>query len=58
MKKLPRMALIAALYVLLPFFHLLYFPYGPIQVRVAEAFTVLPFLFPETIYGLTIGCFS
>ena len=58
MKKLPRMALIAALYVaftILPPFYT--FSYGPIQVRVAEAFTVLPFLFPETIYGLTIGCF-
>ncbi|QPM69254.1 QueT transporter family protein [Atribacter laminatus] len=58
MKKLPRMALIAALYaaftILPPFYA---FAYGPIQIRVAEAFTVLPFLFPETIFGLTIGCF-
>ena len=31
--------------------------YGPIQFRVAEAMTVLPFLFPEAIPGLTVGCF-
>lgn len=31
--------------------------YGGIQLRVAEAMTVLPFLFPEAIPGLTVGCF-
>lgn len=31
--------------------------YGPIQFRFAEALTVLPFLFPETAWGLGIGCF-
>jgi len=31
--------------------------YGPVQVRVSEALTVLPFLFPETMWGLTVGCF-
>ncbi len=30
--------------------------YGPIQVRISEAFTVLPFLFPEAIPGLFVGC--
>ncbi|MBP8933349.1 MAG: QueT transporter family protein [Candidatus Atribacteria bacterium] len=58
MKKLTRMALVAALYVaftILPPFYA--FAYGPIQIRVSEAFTVLPFLFPETIAGVTIGCF-
>jgi len=58
MEKLSRMALIAALYVvftILPPFYS--FAYGPIQVRISEAFTVLPFLFPEAIFGLTIGCF-
>ena len=57
-KKISRSALIAALYVLLtilpPFYS---FSYGPIQVRVAECLTVLPFLFPETIWGLGLGCF-
>lgn len=30
--------------------------YGPVQVRVAEALTVLPFLFPWAIWGLYLGC--
>jgi len=58
MRKLPRMALVAALYVaftILPPFYT--FAYGPIQIRISEAFTVLPFLFPETLWGITIGCF-
>jgi len=31
--------------------------YGVIQLRVAEALTVLPFLFPAAVPGLTVGCF-
>ena len=31
--------------------------YMEVQFRVAEAMTVLPFLFPEAIPGLAIGCF-
>ena len=31
--------------------------YGGVQFRVAEAMTVLPFLFPEAVPGLAIGCF-
>ena len=31
--------------------------YGGVQFRVAEAMTVLPFLFPEAIPGLVVGCF-
>lgn len=31
--------------------------YGGVQFRVAEAMTVLPFLFPEAIPGLAVGCF-
>ena len=30
--------------------------FGPIQVRVSELLAVLPFFFPEAIWGLTIGC--
>lgn len=30
--------------------------YGYAQLRVAEAFTVLPFLFPATAPGLLVGC--
>lgn len=31
--------------------------YGPVQIRFAEALTVLPFFLPEAIPGLAIGCF-
>ena len=31
--------------------------YGGMQFRVAEAMTLLPFLFPEAIPGLAVGCF-
>ena len=31
--------------------------YMGVQFRVAEALTVLPFLFPEAIPGLAVGCF-
>ena len=58
MVRVVRAALIATLYTLLvvlpPFSS---FAYGPIQVRVAEALTVLPYFFPEAVWGLTIGCF-
>lgn len=48
-------AVIAALYATLTL--ILPIPqYGGIQLRVAEAFTVLPFLFPQAIPGLAVGC--
>ena len=48
-------AVIAAIYVVLI---LLFqpFSFGEIQVRVAEALTVLPFFTPAAIPGVTIGC--
>lgn len=30
--------------------------YGPVQFRVSEALTVLPFLMPGTVWGLWAGC--
>ncbi len=30
--------------------------YGPVQFRVSEALTVLPFLYPYTVWGLFLGC--
>ena len=30
--------------------------YGPLQFRIAEALTVLPFFFPSTVWGLFVGC--
>ena len=49
-------AVIAAVYVALTF-ALPFPPYMGVQFRVAEALTVLPFLFPAAIPGLTVGCF-
>ena len=49
-------ALIAAVYAALTL--LLPIPrYGGVQLRVAEAMTVLPFLLPEAVPGLAVGCF-
>ena len=49
-------ALIAAVYVVLTF-GLPLPPFSGIQLRVAEAMTVLPFLFPAATPGLVVGCF-
>ncbi len=50
-----RAGIIAALYIALTY--LTYsFAYGEIQVRVSEALTVLPYIFPEAVWGVTIGC--
>ena len=48
-------ALIAAVYVVLTF-ALPLPPYSGVQLRVAEAMTVLPFLFPAATPGLFMGC--
>ncbi len=31
--------------------------YGPIQVRIAEALTLLPLIYQPSIWGVTVGCF-
>ena len=49
-------ALIAAAYAVLTL-GLPLPPYAGIQLRVAEAMTVLPFLFPAATPGLFVGCF-
>jgi uncharacterized membrane protein len=51
---LVRGAIIAALYVVLTMV-LAPISYGPIQVRISEALTVLPVIFPEAIPALFIG---
>ena len=50
-----RVAMIAAIYVVL---NIIFAPisYGPIQVRIAEALVVLPFIDPSAIIGLFLGC--
>ena len=46
---------IAAIYVVLAML-LQPISFGPVQFRVSEALTVLPFLSPYTAAGLTVGC--
>jgi len=54
---LARAGIIAALYVVLTYLAgLMNLAYGPVQFRFSEALTVLPFLFPEAIPGLFVGC--
>ena len=53
--RLVRCAVIAAVYVVVCL-ALAPFSYGAVQVRVAEALCLLPFLFPETAWGLGVGC--
>ncbi len=53
---LTEAAVIAAIYTVLV---LAFQPisFGPIQFRIAEALTILPFFTPAAIPGVTIGCF-
>ena len=50
-----RAGAVAALYAVLTF---VFGPiaYGPLQIRPAEALCILPLFFPESIFGLYIGC--
>ncbi|MGN0327498.1 MAG: QueT transporter family protein [Lachnospira sp.] len=48
-------AVIAALYVVLVIIFD-YWSFGPVQFRVAEALTILPYFTPAAIPGLFIGC--
>ncbi len=50
-----KIAVIAAIYFLLTYFFPA-FSYGPFQLRIGESLAVLPILFPEAVFGLTIGC--
>jgi uncharacterized membrane protein len=55
-RQLATAGIIAAIYAALTLF--LPIPqYGGVQLRVAEAMTVLPFLFPAAVPGLAVGCF-
>ena len=50
-------ALVAALYAVMGYFgDILSLTFGPVQLRFAEALTVLPFLFPAAAPGLAVGC--
>ncbi len=54
-RKLALYAVIAALYAALTI-ALAPISYGPLQFRVSEALTVIPFLIPGTVWGLFAGC--
>ena len=49
-------AIIAAIYTVLVLIFS-FSSFGPIQFRVAEALTILPYFTPAAIPGVTIGCF-
>lgn len=50
-----RVAFIAAIYAALTIY-LQPISYGPVQVRVSEALTILPIFYVEAIPGLFLGC--
>ncbi len=53
--KLAASAVIAAVYAALTI-ALAPISYGPVQFRVSEALTALPFLMPGTVWGIFAGC--
>ena len=53
--RLATAAVIAAIYAALTI-GLAPISYGPVQFRVSEVLTVLPFLIPSSVYGLAVGC--
>ena len=54
-KMLCRAGVVAALYAVVTWL-LGSFAFGPFQIRPAEALTILPLFFPETVPALYIGC--
>lgn len=57
-KFLTRASLIAAIYIILVLIQLPMgnLAFGPIQLRIAEGLTLLPFVDPAAIPGLFVGC--
>ena len=55
-KNLTAAALIAALYAALTLI-LAPLSFGPVQIRLSEALTVLPAVCPPAVLGLSLGCF-
>ena len=56
-QQLTTAAVVAALYTVMSLFAGTFgLAFGPVQIRFSEALCVLPFLFPETIWGLFVGC--
>lgn len=54
-KKVALIAILAAIYSVLTLI-LSFLSYGPIQFRLAEGLTVLPYFSPYAVWGLFIGC--
>ncbi|MGI6588718.1 MAG: QueT transporter family protein [Peptococcia bacterium] len=54
-KTIGRVSVIAAIYATLT---IAFAPlsYDMVQVRISEALTILPFIFPESVLGLFLGC--
>lgn len=58
MKRFARIAMIAAVYTAVCFIPALsIIAFGPLQVRIAEALTMLPLIYKPSIIGVTLGCF-
>lgn len=56
-RQMASAAIIAALYAVMSLMSSIFgLTYGPVQCRFSEALTVLPFLLPEAVPGLFIGC--
>lgn len=56
-RRLTRAGMIAAAYAVMAIFGSVFgITYGPIQFRFSEALCLLPFLFPEAVGGLFVGC--
>lgn len=56
-KSMTHAAIIAAAYCALSLVSsALNLAYGPVQLRFSEALCVLPFLMPEAVWGLFVGC--
>ncbi|MGI5822513.1 MAG: QueT transporter family protein [Dethiobacteria bacterium] len=55
-RQIARTGAIAGLYLALTFLFS-GISFGPLQVRIAEALTLLPILFPEAVPALFLGCF-
>lgn len=55
-KKLCIISMIAAIYTVVSLL-LAPFSFGNIQVRIAEALTMLPLIYFPSVYGVTLGCF-
>lgn len=56
-QKIVFAAILAAIYSAITIM-LSFFSYGPVQFRIAEGLTVLPYFSPYAIYGLFIGCIT